>query len=320
MTESPQIPEKRLTIGVLIRWTGTLVALGLMVWLLSRQGWDAIWADIQQIGLLLFLTAIGLLMGSRFAISLRWYALLRGAGEDISYLASLKLTFAGLFSNNFLPSTIGGDVVRLAGGIQAGWDGAVMAASLVVDRLVGMSGMATFLPLVVPSLMDYYKAEVFTPGQVLAFGAAAETSRLKKWVNKGKSILLRIWRSMLIWVRKPKTLVLPFLATFGHMLFTFSMVSVILYGLGETELSFLTVGGLWALVYFITLIPISIAGLGVQELVIVFAYHTLGGVTEPHALTLALLFRTLMMLSSLPGAVFVPDILNKRKKTGEVAK
>ena len=320
MIETPQTSEKKLGIGALIRWTGTVVALGLMVWLLSRQGWGEIWEDIQKIGLPLFLAAIGLLMGSRFAISLRWYALLRGAGEDISYLASLKLTFAGLFSNNFLPSTIGGDVVRLAGGIQAGWDGAVMAASLVVDRLVGMSGMAVFLPFVFPSLLDYYRAEAFNPGGVLAFGVAAgESSRLKKWVDKGKSILLRIWRSMLIWVRKPKTLVLPFVATFGHMLFTFSMVSVILYGLGERELPFLTIGGLWALVYFITLIPISIAGLGVQELVIVFAYHTLGGVTEPHALTLALLFRTLMMLSSLPGAVFVPDILNKRKKSKEPA-
>lgn len=319
MNEKPQTKEKKVSIGVVIRWAGTIIALGLMVWLLSRQGWSEIWADIQKIGLPLFLTAVGLLMGSRFMISLRWYALLRGAGEEVTYLSSLRLTFAGLFSNNFLPSTIGGDVVRLAGAVQAGWDGATAAASLVIDRLVGMTGMAVFLPFTISMLVDYYGAQALHPGGVTALGVAAEKpSKLKKWVAKGKSILLRIWLSLLIWVRKPRTLVLPFLATFGHMLFTFGMVWVVLRGLGEHGLSYLEVGGLWALVYFITLIPISIAGLGVQELVIVFAYNTLGGVTEPHALTLAVLFRTLMMLSSLPGVVFVPDILNKRKKNKEI--
>lgn len=318
MNEIPHTPEKKLSIGAIIRWTGTIAALGLMVWLLARQGWGEIWEDIQRIGLARFLGAIGLLLGSRFLISLRWFALLRGAGEQVSYPSSLKITFAGLFSNNFLPSTIGGDVVRLAGAIQAGWDGAVTTASLVMDRLVGMAGMASFLPFTFSMLGDYSNAQALHPGSVLALGAAAEKpSKLKKWAAKGKLILLRIWHSLLIWVRKPQTLVLPFLATFGHMLFTFGMVWVILQGLGEDGLSYLQVGGLWALVYFITLIPISIAGLGVQELVIVFAYHTLGGMTEPHALTLAVLFRTLMMLSSLPGAVFVPDILNKRKKTEE---
>ena len=69
---------------------------------------------------------------------------------------------------------------------------------------------------------------------------------------------------------------------------------------------------MWGLVYFITLLPISIGGIGLQEWAIWFTFHQLGGVGEAHSLTIALLFRTLMMLSSLPGAVFVPGILEKR--------
>ncbi|MGD2027990.1 MAG: lysylphosphatidylglycerol synthase transmembrane domain-containing protein [Anaerolineales bacterium] len=314
MNSPARAPERKISAGKAIRWAGTIIALGLMVWLLSRQGWGEIWEDIQQIGLPRFLLAIGLLFGSRFMISLRWYALLRGAGEKVSYLSSLKITYAGLFSNNFLPSTIGGDVVRLAGAMQAGWDGAVVAASLVIDRLVGMTGMATFFPFALPTILQYYKTAVLRPKAGLALGmTAAVPSKLQKGWQKVKQIFRRIWDWTLLWVRQPKSLVLPFIATFGHMLFTFGMVSVILSGLDE-NLTFFQIGGLWVVVYFITLIPISIAGLGVQELVIVFAYHTMGGVTEAHSLTLALLFRTLMMLSSLPGAVFVPGMLNKKKQ------
>ncbi len=307
-------PRRKFSPGTVIRWLGTVVALGLMVWLLSRQGWAEIWGDIQQIGLPRFLLAIILLFGSRFMISLRWYALLQGAGEEVSYLSSLKITYAGLFSNNFLPSTIGGDVVRLAGAMQSGWDGAVAAASLVIDRVVGMIGMATFFPFALPSLLAY-TASVWLPAPSLALGMpTAEPSKFKRTSQRIKRIFTRIWQSILLWVRRPKSLILPFLATFGHMLFTFGVVWVILLGLDE-NLSYFQIGGLWVVVYFITLIPISIAGLGVQELVIVFAYHTVGGTTEAHSLTLALLFRTMMMLSSLPGAVFVPGMLNRNKNS-----
>ena len=74
------------------------------------------------------------------------------------------------------------------------------------------------------------------------------------------------------------------------------------------------IGGLWSLVYFVTLIPVSINGLGVQEVAITFAFSTLGGASEQSSLTLALLIRTLFILASLPGAIFLPGILPEVKK------
>ena len=46
----------------------------------------------------------------------------------------------------FLPSTIGGDVVRYLGGIQLDNQKIKCAGSLIMDRLVGMFGMALVLP------------------------------------------------------------------------------------------------------------------------------------------------------------------------------
>jgi len=309
---------KRYSFGAVLRVVGTVVAVALMAWLLSQQDWSEIWGNIQQIGLSRFLLAVGLLMGSRFAISLRWYSLLRGAGEPASYRSSLKITFAGLFANNFLPSTVGGDGVRLAGGLQAGWRGAVLAASLVMDRLVGMVGMATFLPFILPSALNYYLADVLAGSPILAFSVAGpddppEGSFLGKMLRRAWGFIVRIWQTILLWVRRPKSLVLPLLYNYVHVLLTFTMVWVILLGLGN-PLSFLETGGLWAAVYFISLLPISIGGLGLQEWAIWFAFHQVGGISEAHSLTLALLYRTLMMLSSLPGAAFVSGIIEKPKQ------
>ena len=46
----------------------------------------------------------------------------------------------------FLPTTIGGDVVRLAGAMQMGYDRAVSLASLVADRLIGALAMIFTVP------------------------------------------------------------------------------------------------------------------------------------------------------------------------------
>ncbi len=71
--------------------------------------------------------------------------------------------------------------------------------------------------------------------------------------------------------------------------------------------------GLSSATYFVTLLPISINGLGVQELVMSYLYVTFAGISPSSGLTLALLYRILQMLASLPGAMFIPDIMAGKK-------
>jgi len=313
-----QKENSKISAGKILRYAVTFAAIGLMVWLLARQDWTEIWLDVQKIGMGRFALAFGLMIGSRIFISMRWYFLLSGSEGNISLPAALKIAFAGLFSNNFMPSTVGGDVIRLGGAVQAGVSGALSAASLVMDRIVGIIGMAAFLPFGLPYLLAYTPpASSLTPA--LAFSAAGGSgggpagSLPKKLFARGKALVEKLFRAMVLWLRRPQTLLMPLVATFLHMACLFGVIWVILTGLGE-QISFWTVGGLWSMVYFVTLIPISINGLGVQELSITFVYTTLTGVTEPHSLTLALLFRTMMMVASLPGALFLGGVIEKQKE------
>ena len=299
------------------RWVGTFSAIALLVYLLQKQGWEQILEAVQQIGAGRFLIAILLVIVSRLMMVGRWYILLRSTDEPIPFMDTLRLTFAGLFANNFLPSTIGGDVVRLAGAVQGGYDGVVSAASLIVDRLVGMFGMALTLPIgLYQAILNPPQFGSTAPQTVpLAAGILPGSVRkiLEKVITKARSLLRRLLEAAGMWIRKPRALLASLLFTGLHMACLFGILWVFLSGMND-PVPYWLISGLWSLVYFVTLVPISINGLGVQELAITYAFSTLGGASESSALTMALLIRTLFMLASLPGALFLPAIMPEVKK------
>jgi glycosyltransferase 2 family protein len=291
-----------------LRIAGTLLASGLLIYLLWRQGWNEIEAAVQQINLGLFGAAVGLTLLSRLCVAGRWHVLLRSAGVRAAAAQTVRLTFAGLFASNFLPTTVGGDVVRLAGALRFNFDQPTLIASLVVDRLVGMAGMALAVPLGLPVLL---KSTLVSASLSPAFTASVvwiKKSKVQKLWEKVEGALRRMLQALVLWVRKPQALLASLGFTFGHMFFLFSSLWLLLQGMGE-PVAFWMIAGLWSLSYFVTLLPVSINGLGVQELSLTLLFTGAAGVSEPTALTLAFLIRILQMFASLPGALFIPAVV-----------
>lgn len=298
--------NKRSTI---IRVTGTLIAIGLLVYLLSQMGWEDIQKAFSKLTFYQLALSFGLITMSRLAVSARWYVLLHSADMKISYSQSVRITFAGLFASNFLPTTIGGDVVRLAGAVQLKVDPATSTASLVVDRLIGMAGMFIVLPFGILNLLS--NQTIFTKALMMPLIIASSISK-EWWVNiwdKSKQFVYKIIAAGKIWIRKPGALLLAFVFTLIHMLGIFLTIDILLAAMGE-DISFLTISGLYSLVYFITLLPFTINGYGLQELSITFLFHNLGGISIENALTMSIILRTLVILTSLPGAFFVGDMIS----------
>lgn len=296
--------RKRGSYSTWLRWFGTILAVGLLIYLLSQQGWSEITSAAKQIAWWRFVVAIILVVISRFAVAGRWHILMRSARTGITTRQSIRLTFAMLFSSNFLPTTIGGDVVRLAGAIRLGFDQAISLASLVVDRLVGMTGMAMALPFGIPAYILHLRSPSAASMAVIPW--------LDPLLQKTKKFFQDLLQALQVWQKQPKSLVEALGFTWIHMLCTFGIVKLLLGGMGE-QISFWLVMGLWSATYFVTLLPISINGMGVQELAMTLFYVTLGGISQSSGLTLALLMRLLQMVASLPGALFIPDILAGRK-------
>jgi uncharacterized membrane protein YbhN (UPF0104 family) len=280
---------------LLLQLAGTLLAIFLLYLLLKEEGWDEILVALQTISLLDLLLVMAFFAVSRFATAARWHVLLRSGGVDIPFRETLSLTFTGLFASNFLPTTIGGDAVRLAGAMQMGFDRAVCLASLAADRLIGMFGMSMAAPLG----LSYSWSTLF--GSASALG-------IPVFLRRPLDFLKRTLNIFSLWLKKPGALLLSLAFTWIHMLCLFASISVFVRDLG-TPISFWMIAGLWSLTYFVTLIPISINGLGLQELSFTFLMSNVAGLSPQNSLTVAILIRAYFLFSSLPGAAFLPSTL-----------
>jgi uncharacterized membrane protein YbhN (UPF0104 family) len=286
---------------VVLRAAGTLLAILLLALLLYQSGWDDVSAALKRISLANLALAGGCVLLSRLFIIARWHVLLRSAGIKIPFKDTASLVFTGLFANNFLPTTIGGDVVRLAGAIQMGYDRAVCLASIAADRVINMVGMSLASPL------GFWQ---------LAQVGAIQSLSLAGLLQKGWGFVRRTLESFSIWIRKPSALFLALGFALLHMFFSFSANYILIHGLGET-LPLWKVLGLFSLAYFVSLIPISINGYGLQELTVTFLLSQVGGVSVPVSATVAVLHRLLMLLLSLPGALTLPGVMAKMDRSQE---
>ncbi|MEW6566773.1 MAG: lysylphosphatidylglycerol synthase transmembrane domain-containing protein [Chloroflexota bacterium] len=298
----PHSPRPR---GWTARLIGTLATLGLLVYLLLRH-WSEIGEALSKLGAGPALLGLGILSLSRLAVAGRWYVLLHGAEARVTPRQSLRLTYAGLFASNFLPTTIGGDVVRLAGGFALGIDRAVCAASLVVDRLVGVAGMTVALPFGLQALWS--GAGALTGLKDAPLAAAVTVGWWTRARERVSAVGRRLLSALALWLWRPRSLAAALGLTWFHMLLLFGTLWMLLRAMGE-PIPFIRLAGLWSLVYFVTLLPFSLNGLGLQELSLTFVLTNLGGVSMQAALALALVVRTLFMLASLPGALFLPGLL-----------
>jgi len=286
---------------LLLRVIGTLLAIGLIFALVREEGWSEVVAAFTQISLTQIAAALVLVMFSRLCVTARWYILLRSGGVKTSVGQAAALTFTGLFANNFLPTTIGGDVVRLAGAMQLGYDRAISLASLAADRLIGMLGMIFTLPLgLVPAINSLGHGV----GQALAFSGL---------LSRASDFVRRTVQTFSVWFSRPLALLGALVCTWGHMLFTFLTMYILIGALGG-HVGFWMIAGLWSLAYFVTLVPISINGYGVQELSLTFLFSTVGGLSTAASLTVAVLIRALYIAVSLVGAFFLPGILSSVRK------
>jgi uncharacterized membrane protein YbhN (UPF0104 family) len=297
-----------------VRVLGTVLGLLLLAYLIRQQSWPEIADALARIPAWAFGVSVVLALLSRLAVVARWWVLLRGAGVTIRWREAARLTFAGLFASNFLPTTIGGDVVRLAGALRLGGPPATYAASIAVDRLVGMAGMVTAAPLGLPTFITWWHTRPSGDLGRLSFaGLAAWPSSLRQWIGK---TVRGVLDALALWLTRPRWLLAALACTWLYMLLKFAALGLFFACLGE-PVALTDVAGLWSLVYFITLIPVSIGGLGLQEVSASLIYSQVAGVSLSAALAAALLLRTVEVLASLPGALFISDILAIRRSVPE---
>jgi uncharacterized protein (TIRG00374 family) len=255
--------------------------------------------------------------------AIRWRLLLNAVTRPVGLWLLMRAYLIGMFCNQFLPSTVGGDVYRsLDAAALTGLPRGQSLAIVVVERLIG--ALALFGYAVVALVLGFGRL-VDKPGVVLSmsllavafvgvFVALAPGSRrlLRRLLNVGplKRLLPGLDQAFgaVKDLGRKKRIVL---GAFGiSLVFQFNViVHYILVGWGlrlslPTEAYFLVV----PVVLLVLQLPISLNGIGVREAVFLFFLsHPMWAdqaATKAQAVSYSLVVYTMIVVQGLLGGVF----------------
>jgi len=129
-----------------------VIALGLCYYLLQKIDIRASFAKIKDVNLAFFGLGIVLFLIFLLICNLRWKILLDARGMQFSFGYLLKVYFVSWFFNNILPTTVGGDVLRVAytvkkDDVTGQRSTTPPLAATFVDRFIGFIGLFFFASL-----------------------------------------------------------------------------------------------------------------------------------------------------------------------------
>jgi len=113
----------------------------LLAWLFSQVNWKDIITAVRQADPALLCAAFALSLLLQLLVLLRWMFFMKALGLSATFWQVCRYFFIGLFGNLFLPTSIGGDVIKAIGLSRGVGQRPKVVASVVLDRLSGFAGL-----------------------------------------------------------------------------------------------------------------------------------------------------------------------------------
>lgn len=119
----------------------TFITVLLLVVLLRSLDLASFRALFARLPAWFYLASLAVVLIGQVAYAWRWRLLLVAGGVDVFFSVVVRQYFIGIFVNNFLPSTVGGDVAKVyLLGRDHGYR--VVTASVLMDRVLGIGLLA----------------------------------------------------------------------------------------------------------------------------------------------------------------------------------
>jgi len=302
------------------------IALG-ACWLVAK---DLKWAELKAAfaDLQLWVLLVGTLVFafSQGLVGFRWWLFLRAQRIAVSPRLAVKLNFLGLFFSNFLPSSVGGDLVRAWYVSRHSRRKLQAAFGVLVDRMMGL--ISTLIIAFTAWLLFMRHEYLLRIRRVEGIADRFREISAAHWIIGvviGLGLLLvlyaplrsvfdRAYRHLVDMVHQFREVVAvyyrrPFVlfGAIGLTIFLQSLVIAAYWLIGldlniDTPLSYYFV--FFPLVWVVGSIPVSIAGIGILEGGLVFLFVRYGGASPEAAAALALCQRLTWLGASLPGLYF----------------
>ena len=239
--------------------------------------------------------------------TLRWMITVEASGNRLAFGTALRIVLIGHFFNQTLPSSVGGDAVRMWCAYRAGLGAGDAARTVIVDRAISLVGLLLLAAAGLPWLFDI----VIDPAARLAIVAViaagicgfllfvALPPFLAKWrILRALAELAALARRLTLAPRHAAPILALTIAGFLVFVFIVYWLAAALHPGVRFAYCLLLVPP----VLLISVVPVSIAGWGVREGAMVIA---LGFIDVPPgaAFAVSILFGLAIAAASLPGAV-----------------
>lgn len=255
--------------------------------------------------------AVVMIMAQLFVIALRWRFLVRMTGAAPDYSLFVRYTFEGMFFNQALPSSVGGDAVRIYRLARTPTIGTTRSvSSVLLDRAFGLIGIVLIAAVFLPGYLQLVSDPAMKNGAVLlvvvlivgfitflAIGLLPQ--KLRRW--RVVTEFLNMSRQARRVFREPLQLMRIGISTVVGQMIALSALYVLALALG-VEVSYQTTMAVLPLSILISTIPITIAGWGLREGVMVLAL-SYAAVPESEALALSVMYGLAMLAAGIPGGL-----------------
>jgi hypothetical protein len=267
--------------------------------------------DIAFVPLILFLITLNYVVSS-----IRWkYLLLGKQSKDVSIKYLTSLYFIGSFFNNFMPTSMGGDVFKIYALGKKIKDTAIAFSATFMERFTGMIvlvlisyfGFVKTLPFWISQLPDSISsnAGLTLTFEVLLFGGFWVVSLLAflslSFLAKKVKLAKKVYDSLLVYKQDKKVLIIAFLTSIGVQAISILTQYLIFSSLG-VDLYF------WNAVFIFPVITLagffvpSLNGFGVQDALYV-QFFGMAGVSTELAISASIIYHLARLFISLIGGV-----------------
>lgn len=304
-------------------WVKAVITVAILAIVLVRVDLSALAKALSHVNWPLFLLAVGLSFPMGFTAIQRWRYVAATFGEELSISRAFVYTWIGQFINLGFPTVLGLDSVRAWKMHKQGITLGLATRIVVVDRLFSLLTILILIAVALPHLWSLPGGKIFKQSATLAFAlgcAGLAGLSAAEWVGRSNFVpkLLRHLYQLAkdfnhtLFGNAVATLKMTVWSALNHLC-RIAIVFFLAMALG-LSVSFLDVFTLGPSALLIAMVPITLAGWGVREMVFIQAF-SLAGVTSSDALALSLLYGIVFLITGLLGGLvwFAERRLHKQR-------
>jgi uncharacterized protein (TIRG00374 family) len=294
----------------LAKFAVRIVITILLFYLIARSvHYEDVVDVIRRLDYLMLIPALVMQLVSSLVAAYRWYLIMRilQFGQTLYYYVASY--FKGIFFNQALPTSIGGDAIRVLDAGKLGNGHKEAFYGVFIDRIVGLSGLvilnlAAILmsPDLLPTSMQWLIALMSLAG-ILGVIVLLFLRKLD-WLTRYKITRMfhhisermsRVYHSAASSAKQTGLSIIIHLLAMGCIYLIGRSVGL--------DLPFLTFLVLVPPALLLTILPVSLAGWGIRETALIGLFLLINA-DRAQVLTMSLIYGALVVVSSLPGLYF----------------